>query len=49
MVFSASTSSVTRMVPICAVYAEPVRPATMMAVMSGESSRSIEIPTMSAT
>ena len=41
MVRSASISSVTFIVPICAVYAEPERPATMIAVSSGDSSRSI--------
>ena len=49
MLRSASTSSVTCMVPICAVYAEPVRPATMIAVISGASSRTIDKPTRSAT
>ena len=48
MVRSASISSVTFMVPICAVYAEPDRPATMIAVSSGDSSRSIASPTRSA-
>ena len=37
----ASISSVTSMVPICAAYAEPERPAMMIAVISGANSRSI--------
>ena len=49
MVRSASTSSVTFIVPICAVYAEPERPAMMMAVSSGDSSRSIASATRSTT
>ena len=49
MVFSASTSSVTFMVPISAANAEPDRPITMMAVISGPNSRTIEMATASAT
>ena len=45
----ASISSVTAMVPICAAYDEPERPATMMAVMRGANSRSIDTPTRSTT
>ena len=37
----ASISSVTTIVPICAAYAEPERPAMMMAPISGANSRSI--------
>ena len=45
MMRSASTSSFTRMVPISAAKAEPVRPASTTAAISGPSSRSREMPT----
>ena len=44
IVASASISSVTRMTPICAVIAEPERPATSTATNTGPSSRTIETP-----
>ena len=44
MVCMASISSLTRMVPIWAVKAEPERPATMMAVISPPISRSTPTP-----
>ena len=44
MTCMASSSSVTRITPICAVIAEPERPATKMAASSGPSSRIKEIP-----
>ncbi|MCY1307353.1 hypothetical protein D9M68_845560 [compost metagenome] len=40
----ASSSCVTRMTPICAVIAEPERPATRMAASTGPSSRTIDTP-----
>ena len=40
----ASSSSVTRITPICAVMAEPERPATRMAASMGPSSRISEMP-----
>ena len=46
MTLMASNSSVTRMTPICAVMAEPDRPATKMAPSSGPSSRISEMPRM---
>ncbi len=49
MVVSASSSSVTRMVPISAAKAEPDLPITTMAVTSGPSSRVMEIATRLAT
>ena len=42
----ASNSSVTRITPICAVMAEPDRPATRMAASTGPSSRMMAIPRM---
>ena len=42
----ASSSSVTRITPICAVMAEPDRPATRMAASMGPSSRISEMPRM---
>ncbi len=42
----ASSSSVTRITPICAVMAEPERPATRMAPSMGPSSRISEMPRM---
>ncbi len=44
MVIIASISSVMRMTPICAVMAEPERPASRMATRSGPSSRMIDMP-----
>ncbi len=44
-VVNASTSSLTFMVPICAAYAAPVRPAMMIAVMIGAISRTIATAT----
>ena len=44
MTASASSSSVTRMTPICAVIAEPERPATRIAASTGPSSRMIAMP-----
>ena len=41
----ASISSVSFIVPICAAKAEPDRPATMIAVISTPSSRSVRRPT----
>ncbi len=49
MVSSASSSSVTRMVPISAAKAEPERPITTIAVTKGPSSRVMEIATRLAT
>src|SRR5882672_2498130 len=49
MVSSASSSSVTFMVPISAAKEEPERPMTTMAVMSGPSSRLMEMATALAT
>ena len=49
MVSSASISSVTFIVPISAAKAEPERPMTTIAVISGPSSRVIEIATALAT
>ena len=48
-VVSASISCVTRIVPICAAKPEPVRPAMMMPVMMQPISRTVAIPTRSAT
>ena len=42
----ASSSSVTRMTPICAVIAEPERPATRIAASTGPSSRISDMPRM---
>ena len=42
----ASSSSVTRITPICAVMDEPERPATKMAASMGPSSRMSEMPRM---
>ena len=42
----ASSSSVTRITPICAVMAEPLRPAIKMAASTGPSSRIKEMPRM---
>ena len=42
----ASSSSVTRITPICAVMAEPERPAIRMAASTGPSSRISEMPRM---
>src|SRR5471030_552313 len=44
MTCMASSSSVTRITPICAVMAEPERPATRMAESTGPSSRITESP-----
>ena len=44
-VVSASICSVTRMVPISAAMAAPMRPATMRPASTGPSSRAIEITT----
>ena len=41
----ASTSSASRIDPICAANAEPDRPATMIAVISTPSSRKVSRPT----
>ena len=49
IVVSASTSWLTRIVPISAAKAAPERPASRMAVISGPSSRSIDKPIKSAT
>ena len=49
IVSSASISSVTFIVPISAANAEPERPMTTMAVMSGPSSLDMEIATAVAT
>src|ERR1035438_8195856 len=49
MVSSASSSSVTRIVPISAAKAEPDRPMTTIAVISGPSSRVMEMDTRLAT
>ncbi len=49
MVSSASSSSVTRMVPISAAKAEPDLPITTIAVMSGPSSLVMAIATREAT
>ena len=49
IVVSASTSWLTRIVPISAAKAAPERPASRMAVISGPSSRSIDNPMRSAT
>ncbi len=49
MVVSASTSWLTRIVPISAANAAPERPASRIAVMSGPSSRSMDSPIRSAT
>ena len=49
IVVSASTSSLTFIVPISAANAAPERPASRIAVISGPSSRSIASPTRSAT
>jgi len=49
MVCSASSSSVTRMVPISAAKAEPDLPITTTAVTKGPSSRVMEIATREAT
>src|SRR5271165_1138373 len=49
MVSSASISSLTFMVPSSAATAEPERPITTMAVMSGPSSRDMEMATALAT
>ena len=49
MVSKASISSETFMVPISAAKAEPERPITTMAVMSGPSSRDMEMATALAT
>ena len=46
MVASASISSVTRITPICAVIAEPERPATSTATNTGPSSRMMLMPRM---
>ena len=46
---SASTSCETFIVPSSAAIAEPKRPATMIAVKSGASSRIIEIATRAGT
>ena len=46
---SASTSSVTRITPSCAVIAEPERPAEMIDASIGPSSRSTPTPTMLIT
>ena len=48
-VVRASISSFTRMVPICAAKAAPVRPAMMMAVIIAPISRAMASPTRSAT
>ncbi len=49
MVDSASSSSLTRMVPISAAKAEPEREASRMAVTSGPISRNITSPSMFGT
>ena len=49
IVVSASTSWFTCIVPISAANAAPVRPASRIAVISGPSSRTIAMPTRSAT
>ncbi len=49
MVFSASSSSVTRMVPISAANAEPERPITTIAATKGPNSRVMEMATTEAT
>ncbi len=49
IVVNASTSWLTRIVPISAANAAPERPASRMAVISGPSSRSIDNPIRSAT
>ena len=49
MVVSASTSSLIIIDPISAQKAEPDLPATMMAVISGASSRTMANPTREAT
>ena len=49
MIFSASTSSFTVMVPSSAAKAEPVRPASTTPASSGPSSRSSEMPTRFGT
>ena len=49
MAASASTSSETFIVPISAANAAPERPAAMIAVISGPSSRVIDRPTRLAT
>ncbi len=49
MVSSASISSLTFIVPISAANADPERPMTMIAVISGPSSRVIEMATALAT
>ena len=49
IVVSASTSWLTRIVPISAANAAPERPASRIAVISGPSSRSIDRPIRSAT
>ena len=49
IVFSASISLVTTMVPISAENADPVRPLTTMAVSRGPSSRVKPMATMSMT
>ncbi len=46
MVVRASISSVTRMTPICAVIAEPERPATNTAINIGPNSRMMPKPRM---
>ena len=43
---SASSSSVTRITPNCAVIAEPERPATSTAQITGPSSRMMPMPSM---
>ena len=49
IVVSASISCDTFIVPSCAAYADPVRPAMMIAVIIAPISRTIPIPTRSAT
>ena len=44
MTSSASSSSVTRITPSCAVIADPERPATRIAASTGPSSRMMPIP-----
>ena len=49
IVVSASISWVTFMVPSCAANAAPVRPAMMIAVIIAPMSRTMPMPTRSAT
>ena len=49
MTSSASSSSVTRITPSCAVIADPERPATRIAASTGPSSRMMPMPTMLMT